>query len=356
MSLSEQIKQNLNQIFCDFKINAEIESYKIGSRITTYETKLNGTTRINKVISLLDDIALRLGKGKINITPPTMGKNTIGIQVENETIKTVFLNNILNSGQFNNDSNYKFVLGEDSEGNNIIVDVKDLPNLLIAGSTNSGKSVCLNAIITSLISNSSPTDLQMFLIDPKQVEFNIYNELPHLVVPVITDVNKVPKILQCVIREMNRRYTWMSNARVRNIDEFNEVQPNKLPKIVIIIDEFADMMMSNSSRSVTEDIICRLAQMGRAAGVYLIIATQRPTVNIITGKIKANMPSRIAFALTSKIDSRTILDRNGAETLLGRGDLLFSLAGNEPIRVQGAYISTSQVQNIVEKIIQKYSN
>lgn len=336
-----------------FNVDAKVVQVRRGPAVTRYELHPSPGVKVSKIVNLSDDLALSLATSSVRIEAPIPGKAAVGIEVPNKEILPVSLREVIESHEFTEfGSNLSFALGKDITGKCVVTDIGKMPHLLIAGATGSGKSVCINTLITSLIYKSSPDDVKMIMIDPKVVELSIYNGIPHLLIPVVTDPKKAASALYWAVNEMTERYKTFAENNVRNIDGYNNLVTNKscgkkMPKIVIIIDELADLMMV-SPRDV-EDSICRLSQMARAAGLHLVIATQRPSVDVITGVIKANIPSRISFAVSSQTDSRTILDMGGAEKLLGRGDMLFLPIGeNKPLRVQGAFISEEEVESIVE--------
>ena len=303
---------------------------------------------------IADDIALNLEAKSIRIEAPIPGKAAVGIEVENDTVTMVHMRDIIDSQEFKNSkSKITFAVGKDISGKAIVADLKAMPHLLIAGSTGSGKSVCINGIITSLLYKAKPDEVKLILVDPKVVELGNYNGIPHLMIPVVTDPTKAAAALNWAVAEMTDRYKKFAEAGVRDLESYNEfARANEehdkvMPQVVIIIDELADLMMAAPSQ--IEESICRLAQMARAAGMHLIVATQRPSVDVITGVIKANIPSRIAFAVSSQVDSRTILDMQGAEKLVGKGDMLFNPMGTgKPVRVQGAFISDSEVNRVID--------
>ena len=312
---------------------------------------------MSKIVSLTDDLALALAAKDIRMEAPIPGKSLIGIEVPNQTTSMVSFRDVIESGESNPECLLEFPLGRSISGEVMNADLTKMPHLLIAGSTGSGKSVCINGIISCLLMKAKPNQVKLMMIDPKMVELNVYNGIPHLLTPVVTNPRKAAQALQKVVEEMERRYELFAGFGVRNMNGYNDMvrrhnaetgeTKSVLPFIVVIVDELADLMMVASNE--VEDAIIRLAQMARAAGIHMILATQRPSVDVITGIIKANVPSRIAFAVSSGIDSRTIIDGNGAEKLLGRGDMLFVPMGeNKPIRVQGAFISDQEVENIVE--------
>ncbi|MDI6601779.1 MAG: DNA translocase FtsK 4TM domain-containing protein [Thermoanaerobacteraceae bacterium] len=348
----------LEQTLFNFGIEAKVMQINHGPAVTRYELQLSPGIKVSKILSLQDDIALAMATQGIRIEAPIPGKSAVGIEVPNKKINPVYIREVLSSKEFQSSvSNLSFALGKDITGNNVIGDLSSMPHLLIAGATGSGKSVCLNTIIISLLYKSPPNQARLILIDPKVVELGIYNGIPHLLIPVVTDPIKAAQALNWAVQEMINRYKIFAENNVRDIDGYNKLyinEPDKyMPKIAIIIDELSDLMMVSPAE--VEDYICRLAQMARAAGIHLIIATQRPSVNVITGIIKANIPSRISFAVSSQIDSRTILDIAGAEKLLGKGDMLYMPIGiNKPIRVQGAFITEEEVQSVVNYLKEKY--
>lgn len=334
----------------NFGVSANIAQVSVGPTITRYELQLSPGVKVSKILSLADDISLSLASPGIRIEAPIPGKAAIGIEVPNKDISSVYLREVLESDEFrNHKSKIAFCLGKDVAGANIVADLAKMPHLLIAGSTGSGKSVCINTLIASILFKSTPEEVKLLLIDPKVVELSIYKNIPHLLVPVVTDPKKAAGALNWAVQEMSERYKKFANNNVRDIYGYNGLEKeglDKLPQIVVIIDELADLMMVAPGE--VEDSICRLAQMARAAGIHLVVATQRPSVDVITGLIKANIPSRISFAVSSQIDSRTILDMSGAEKLLGKGDALFYPVGEaKPIRVQGAFVSEKEIERLV---------
>ncbi len=341
-----------------FNISAKVIRIVVGPAVTRYELEMPVGVPVKKILAHSDDIALNLASnGDIRIEAPIPGRSAVGIEVPNDKISTVGIKEILTSKEFNEaKAPLTFALGKDIGGEMKVCNLAKMPHLLVAGATGSGKSVCLNSIIISLIYRNSPEDLKMILIDPKRVEFTMYNGLPHLMLPnVITETDKAVNALTWAINEMERRFSLFQEAKARNLEEYNMCQTvlsgetEKLPLIVIIIDELADLMML--AKKDIEEKIMRLAQKARAAGIHLILATQRPSVNVITGTIKANFPSRIAFAVTSFVDSKTILDTGGAEKLLGKGDMLYAPSDQaEPTRIQGCYIDGKEVERVVEFI------
>ncbi|MDI7741720.1 DNA translocase FtsK [Lysinibacillus fusiformis] len=355
--------KKLEQTFLSFGVKAKVTQVHLGPAVTKYEVMPDVGVKVSKIVSLQDDLALALAAKDIRMEAPIPGKSAIGIEVPNSEIAMVTLREVLEAKENNKpDSKLLIGFGRDITGQAILAELNKMPHLLVAGSTGSGKSVCINGIIISILMRAAPHEVKMMLIDPKMVELNVYNGIPHLLAPVVTDARKASQALQKVVSEMERRYDLFSHTGTRNIKGYNdhiekhnretqEKQP-KLPYIVVIIDELADLMMVASHD--VEDSITRLAQMARAAGIHLIIATQRPSVDVITGVIKANIPSRIAFAVSSAIDSRTILDMGGAERLLGRGDMLFLPAGSsKPIRVQGSFLSDEEVEEVVDFVIEQ---
>ena len=343
----------LQKTLYSFGVSAKVENVSVGPAITRYELRPAEGVRVSKIANLADDIALNLAAPSIRIEAPIPGKQAVGIEIPNIENEMVHIRDVMQSEVFTDGkSKLGFALGKDVGGESIVADIAKMPHVLIAGSTGSGKSVCINTIIASIIYKAKPSEVKLVMVDPKVVELSIYNGIPHLLIPVVTDPKKAAGALAWAVQEMANRYNLFAQKGVRDIKGYNaavekEGQEGKLPQIVIIIDELADLMMV-ASKDV-EDAICRLAQMARAAGMHLVIATQRPSVDVITGIIKANIPSRIAFAVSSQVDSRTILDMVGAEKLLGKGDMLYYPAGApKPIRVQGAYISDKEVEKIVD--------
>ncbi|MBO5407836.1 MAG: hypothetical protein J6A61_00295 [Clostridia bacterium] len=335
----------------EFGVEAEVVSVQEGPSVTRYEIRPQIGVKISKIMGLSEDIALRMAAKGIRIAP-VPGKTVIGVEIANQKVMPVFVRDVIASREFmEHKSKISFAVGKDIAGTTVVGDIAKMPHCLIAGATGSGKSVCINSLITSILYKASPEEVKMIMIDPKVVELSVYNGIPHLLIPVVTDPRKAAGALNWAVMEMLNRYNLFEKANVRDLDSYNEHQvangENPLPKIVIIVDELADLMMASPKE--VEEYICRLAQLARAAGMHLIIATQRPSVDVITGLIKANMPSRIAFAVSSQIDSRTILDMGGAEKLLGKGDMLYAPIGeSKPIRVQGALITDKEVEQIVD--------
>ncbi len=340
----------LEKTLKDFGVDAKVSQVTVGPAITRYEINPSPGVKVSKIVGLTDDIALSLAAKSIRMEAPIPGKSAIGIEVPNENILMVGFREVLESDEFKNfKSSVPMALGKDIAGNVVVADISKMPHLLIAGSTGSGKSVCINTLINSIIYKSKPDEVKLILIDPKVVELASYNGIPHLLIPVVTEPKKAANALNWAVNEMNKRYKMFAESGVKDINSYNLKHEEKLPKIVIIIDELADLMMISAND--VEDYICRLAQMARAAGMHLIVATQRPSVDVITGVIKANIPSRIAFAVSSQTDSRTILDMAGAEKLLGKGDMLFyPLGANKPLRIQGAFISEEESEKVVEYV------
>lgn len=349
----------LQETLHNFGVNVSITNVSCGPTVTRYELQPEQGVKVSKIVGLTDDIKLNLAATDIRIEAPIPGKAAVGIEVPNENNSTVMLRDLLQSEAFSScKSKLAFAAGKDIAGKPVITDIAKMPHLLIAGATGSGKSVCINTIIISLLYKASPDDVKLIMIDPKVVELSVYNGIPHLFIPVVTDPKKAAGALSWAVAEMTDRYNKFAQYNVRDLKGYNakvesisniedENKPKKLPQIVIIVDELADLMMVAPGE--VEDSICRLAQLARAAGIHLIIATQRPSVNVITGLIKANMPSRIAFSVSSGVDSRTILDMNGAEKLLGKGDMLFYPQGyQKPARVQGAFVSDQEVGAVVD--------
>ena len=344
----------------NFGIKSEITQINKGPTITCYELSPSPGIKLSKIVSLSDNIALSLASSDIRIEAPIPGKSTVGIEVPNKIKDNVLLKEILLSEEYKKiKSDIPMALGKDVSGKPVVSSIDKMPHLLIAGATGSGKSVCINSIIMSILYKSSPEDVKLLLIDPKVVELSIYNKVPHLLIPVVTDPKKASFALSWAVEEMESRYKLFAANSVRDIYSYNEKlnskKEKKLPSIVIIIDELSDLMMVAAQE--VESYICRLAQMARAAGIYLIVATQRPSVDVITGTIKANIPSRISFAVSSQIDSRTILDMGGAEKLLGKGDMLFFPSFfSKPVRIQGAFIDDKEVENIVSFLNKKHKS
>ena len=342
----------LQKTLYSFGVSAKVENVSVGPTITRYELKPAEGVRVSKIANLSDDIALSLAAETIRIEAPIPGKQAVGIEIPNKEKEVVALRDIIDNPTFaKSKSKLSFALGKDAAGEAVVTDIAKMPHVLIAGSTGSGKSVCINTLITSIIYKAKPSEVKLVMVDPKVVELSVYNGIPHLLIPVVTDPKKAAGALAWAVQEMVNRYHLFAEKNVRDIAGYNEAlekegTEGKLPQIVIIIDELADLMMV--AKNDVEDAICRLAQMARAAGMHLVIATQRPSVDVITGIIKANIASRISFAVTSQVDSRTILDTAGAEKLLGKGDMLFFPTGVlKPIRIQGAFVSDSEVEKIV---------
>ena len=334
----------------NFGVVAKVIEISRGPTITRYELEPAPGTKVSKIVGLSDDIALNLAATHVRVAP-VPGKVAVGIEIPNSENATVVLREILESREFREASSKLAIgLGKDISGKSVVADLAKMPHLLIAGATGSGKSVCVNTIITSILYNSTPDEVKLLMIDPKVVELNVYNGIPHLILPVVTDPKKASIALGWAVNEMTKRYEKFAELGVKDLEGFNKKSSDeKMPKIVIIIDELADLMMVAPNQ--VEDAIARLAQMARAAGIHLIVATQRPSVDVITGLIKANIPSRIAFSVSSSIDSRTILDMSGAEKLLGKGDMLFNPVGaSKPKRLQGAFISEDEIEKIVKHI------
>ena len=342
----------LQKTLYSFGVSAKVENVSVGPAITRYELKPAEGVRVSKIANLADDIALNLAAKTIRIEAPIPGKQAVGIEVPNEESEMVHIREILETDAFTNSkSKLAFALGKDVSGEAVVADIAKMPHVMIAGATGSGKSVCINTLISSIIYKAKPSEVKLVMVDPKIVELSVYNGIPHLLIPVVTDPKKAAGALAWAVQEMENRYTMFASKGVRDLKGYNEAveqkgELGKLPHIVIIIDELADLMMV--AKGDVEDAICRLAQKARAAGMHLVIATQRPSVDVITGLIKANIPSRIAFAVSSQVDSRTILDQVGAEKLLGKGDMLFFPTGSpKPTRIQGSFISDKEVEKIV---------
>lgn len=355
----------LQKTLNDFGVKGQISEVNCGPAITRYEFQPAAGVKVSKIVNLADDIALSLAAAGIRIEAPIPGKAAVGIEVPNKEVSMVILKDLVESSVFKDSpSKLTVALGKDISGQTIVADLSKMPHLLIAGSTGSGKSVCMNALIVSILFKANPDEVKFLMIDPKMVELGNYNGIPHLISPVVTDPKKAASALRWAVQEMERRYELFASSGTKDMKRFNAIQEEKLaicrtkeekaaieilPYIVVLIDELADLMMV--APADVEDAICRLAQMARAAGIHLVVATQRPSVDVITGIIKANIPSRIAFAVSSQIDSRTILDMGGAEKLLGKGDMLFYPTGlPKPVRVQGVYVSDKEIDAVVESI------
>ncbi|MEG0306858.1 MAG: DNA translocase FtsK 4TM domain-containing protein [Clostridium sp.] len=343
----------LQETLGSFGVEANVIQVTKGPSVTRFELQPSVGVKVSKIVNLADDIALNLAASGVRIEAPIPGKAAVGIEVPNKELSAVFLREVIESEEFSaSKKNLAFSLGKDIAGNCVVGDLTKMPHLLIAGATGSGKSVCINTLLMSLLYKYTPQQVKLLLIDPKVVELNIYNGIPHLLIPVVTDPKKAAGALNWAVNEMTRRYKLFADNNVRNIEGYNDfadkgIIDEKLPWIVIIIDELADLMMVCANE--VEEYIGRLAQMARAAGMHLVIATQRPSVDVITGVIKANIPSRISFAVSSQIDSRTILDSSGAEKLLGKGDMLYYPVGeSKPLRIQGAFVSEEEVERVVE--------
>jgi len=357
-SIEEGIRL-VEETLASFKIEAKVVNVKRGPVITRYEVQPAPGIRVKRIENLADDLALALAAIDVRVEAPVPGKSVIGIEVPNKRIALVRLRELLELDEFKEaPSKLTFALGKDIAGVPKLADLSKMPHLLIGGATNSGKSVCLNSLIISIMSRAHPDEVKFSLIDPKRVELTLFNGAPHLAHPVVVDAKGAARALKCAVREMERRYRLFAEKGVRNIDSYNEAvkddeNEEPLPHIVIVIDELADLMMQAGGEF--EKLICRIAQLARATGIHLVVATQRPSVNVITGLIKANIPSRIAFAVASQTDSRVILDCNGAERLIGRGDMLFQpIDAPKPIRIQGAFVSEQEVHRVVEVLVNEY--
>ncbi|MCD8231684.1 MAG: DNA translocase FtsK [Clostridiales bacterium] len=360
----QQMSMKLQKTLETFGVNARVTNVICGPAVTQYEIQPEMGVKVSKILSLADDIKLNLMVSDIRIEAPIPGKAAIGIEVPNKENVPVAFRDLVESREFqDHPSKIAFCTGKDIAGHVIVADIAKMPHLLIAGATGSGKSVCINTIIMSILYKADPSEVKLIMIDPKVVELSVYNSIPHLLIPVVTDPKKAAGALNWAVAEMTDRYNKFAEYGVRDMQGYNkkvesirdiedENKPQKMPQIVVIVDELADLMMVAAGD--VEDAICRLAQLARAAGIHLVIATQRPSVNVITGLIKANMPSRIAFSVTSGVDSRTILDMNGAEKLLGKGDMLFYPQGYaKPLRVQGSFVSDAEISRVVNDIVEK---
>ncbi len=348
----------LQQILQNFGVHVTVTNVSCGPSVTRYELQPEMGVKVSKIVGLTDDIKLNLAAADIRIEAPIPGKAAVGIEVPNKETSAVMLRDLLETQEFkSSQSNISFAAGKDIAGKAVVTDIAKMPHLLIAGATGSGKSVCINTLIMSILYKASPDEVKLIMIDPKVVELSVYNGIPHLMIPVVTDPKKAAGALNWAVAEMTRRYQAFAEYNVRDMKGYNEkvsaapeidgVKQLPMPQIVIIVDELADLMMV--APGDVEEAICRLAQLARAAGIHLVVATQRPSVNVITGLIKANMPSRIAFSVSSGVDSRTIIDMNGAEKLLGKGDMLFYPSGyQKPARVQGAFVTDKEVQSVVD--------
>ncbi len=350
----------LNETLASFKIEAHITNVTRGPSVTRYEVELEKGVRLNKLTTAADDIALSLGSSGVRIAAVPGKVSIVGIEVPNRAVTTVSLREVIDSSEFAKaKSKASFAVGKDIGGSCIVGNIAKLPHMLIAGTTGSGKSVCMNSIIISLLYKASPDDVKLIMVDPKMVELGIYNGIPHLLIPVVTDPKKAAGSLQWAVTEMMRRYKAMSDAGVRDLESYNSIMEHeeegrKLPQIVVIIDELADLMLVAAKE--VEESICRIAQMGRAAGIHLIIATQRPSADVITGLMKANIPSRIAFSVASAMESRIILDTQGAEKLVGKGDMLYAPIGNgKPRRVQGCFVTDGEVEAVATYVKNNYT-
>ncbi|MBQ7090263.1 MAG: hypothetical protein IJN82_04020, partial [Clostridia bacterium] len=351
----QENQEILLQTLRDFGIEATMTGIAVGPNVTRFELSPKAGTRVSKIAALSDDIAMALAATQVRIEAPIPGKAAVGIEIPNKTASTVFIRDVLASENFRDGKSVlTAALGKDIAGNLITFDVAKMPHLLVAGTTGSGKSVCINTILMSFLYKATPDQLKLILIDPKAVEMDVYNGIPHLMMPVVTNPKKAAGTLQWACTEMDRRYDLMKNTQVRNLEAYNEYakthsdyQP--MPRIVIVIDELADLMMVSSKE--VEDCICRLCAKARAAGIHLIVATQRPSADVVTGLIKANIPSRIAFTVDNALNSRIIMDESGAEKLLGRGDMLYKPVGaNKPLRVQGCFVADSEVEKVVSYV------
>ena len=359
---TEEMRENsarLNETLASFRIDAHIINVTRGPSVTRYEVELDKGVRLSKLTSCADDIALSLGASGVRIAAVPGKISIVGIEVPNRTVTTVSLREVIDSPEFARaKGKSSFSVGKDIGGNCIVGNIAKMPHMLIAGTTGSGKSVCMNSIIISLLYKAGPEDVKLIMVDPKMVELGIYNGIPHLLIPVVTDPKKAAGSLQWAVTEMLRRYKLMSDAGVRDLESYNSIMESeedgqKLPQVIVIIDELADLMLVAAKE--VEDSICRIAQMGRASGMHLIIATQRPSADVITGLMKANIPSRIAFSVASAMESRIILDTQGAEKLVGKGDMLYAPIGcGKPLRVQGCFVTDSEVEAVAGYVKDHY--
>ncbi len=356
----EEKANRLLETLASFKVEAKIINITQGPTVTRFELQPGFGVKVSKITNLADDIALSLAASGVRIEAPIPGKSAIGIEIPNETPSPVPIREVIDTDKFREfKSKTAFALGKDIGGNCVIADISSFPHVLIAGATGSGKSVCINSLITSILYKAKPNEVKMIMVDPKMVELGVYNGIPHLLIPVVTDPKHAAGALNWAVAEMKNRYQLMKDNKVRNIQGYNDLMEesgapeNKLPEIVIIIDELADLMLA--AKNEVEDAINSLAALARAAGMYLVIATQRPSVDVITGVIKANVPSRISFAVSSQIDSRTILDSMGAEKLLGKGDMLYAPRGaTKPIRIQGNFLSDEEIEDVISFVKKQY--
>ena len=355
MDATAEMRENtrrLQEKLACFNIDAQIVNVTRGPNVTMYELQLAQGVRLNKLTSLSEDIALELGASGVRISAIPDKNSMVGIEVPNKQVSKVGIREILESREFQTArSKISFAVGKDINGNAVIGDIAKMPHVLIAGTTGSGKSVCTNSILISLLYKATPEEVKLIVVDPKMVEFGIYNGIPHLLIPVVTDAKKAAGALQWAVTEMMRRYRTLSEAGVRDIESYNKAAATEeglepMPKLVVVIDELADLMMVAGKE--VEEAICRIAQMGRASGVHLVIATQRPSADVITGLMKANIPSRIALVVSSAMESRIILDAPGAEKLIGKGDMLYAPLGKGKKRVQGCYIDEKEVQRVID--------
>ncbi|MBO7387644.1 MAG: DNA translocase FtsK, partial [Lachnospiraceae bacterium] len=361
---TKETAEKLIEVLHTFGVNVRLLGVSKGPTVTQYELQPDVGVKVSKIMSLIDDLKLNLAATDIRIEAPIPGKAAIGVEIPNKSNSSVVFRDLIESNEYTSaKSNLTFAVGKDIAGKTIVADIAKMPHVLIAGSTGSGKSVCINTLIMSILYKASPDDVKLIMVDPKVVELSVYNGIPHLLIPVVTDPKKANVALKWAVSEMDRRYKELAEYNVRDIKSYNEKveelkaqgleAPDKMPQILVIIDELADLMMVCANE--VEESICRIAQLARAAGIHLVVATQRPSADIITGLIKANMPSRIAFAVSSGIDSRVILDVVGAERLLGKGDMLFYPQGyTKPLRVQGAFVSDDEINNVVEFLKEQF--
>lgn len=345
---TKEIKAALEKTLREFEVGAWIENVVEGPTVTRFEIQLEPGVKVNKILNIEEDIALALASPDLRILAPIPGKSAIGIEVPNIYRSFVYLGDLVKTPDFQEaQSPLAVAVGQEITGAPVVVDLKGLPHLLIAGATGSGKSVCLNAIITSILLRARPDEVKFIMIDPKRIELNLYNDIPHLIVPVVVNPKQAAAALAWAVEEMEKRFELLSESKTRHLDSYNKEAKEKLPYLVVVLDELADLMIIAAKE--VEDAICRLAQMGRAVGIHLVVATQRPSSDIITGLIKANITSRIAFAVSSQVDSRVILDSPGAEKLVGKGDMLFiTPSWLKPRRLQGVYVSESEIEKVVD--------
>jgi S-DNA-T family DNA segregation ATPase FtsK/SpoIIIE len=353
LRVEAELKENVEVIertLEEFKVSGDVVEIAHGPTVIRYEIRLAPGIKVQKIVSLADNLAMSLAAIDVRVEAPIPGKSAIGVEVPNKNMAVVSLREVIDNNDCRtNPSKLMFALGKDVSGESKFADLAKMPHMLVAGATNAGKSVCLNSLITSMLFRATPDELKMILIDPKRVELSLFDGIPHLACPVVKDARQAASILRAATKEMDSRYDLIARSGSRNIQSYNEKMPDgeKLPYLVIVCDELADLMMQSAAE--VETSICRLAQLARAVGIHLVIATQRPSVDVVTGLIKANISSRIAFAVSSQVDSRTIIDQNGAERLIGRGDMLFlPIDAQKPMRIQGCYLGEDEINRVVD--------